>query len=44
MRDSEGLPGEHEGWKVQSCVWDRALVLGPGCWGEMGVGRRVGFP
>lgn len=44
MRDNEGWQGEHEGWKVQSCVQDRALVLGPGCWGEIGVGGRIGFP
>lgn len=35
MRDSGGLQGEHKGWKVQSCVWDHALVLGPGCGGRM---------
>lgn len=29
---------------MQSCVWDHALLLGPGFWGEMGVGGRVGFP
>lgn len=44
MRDSGGLQGEHEGWKVYSCLWDHAPLLGPGCWGEKGMGRRIEFP